>query len=95
MKIDGKTVILKTNKRFFDVEESGEKPYTVRLMDPDEFFALDKSGVDRIRIEHPEDPKIFYFVRKLRSVYSLGGILGQALVGIAWIHEEDKELPEQ
>lgn len=83
MRIEGKTVFLKTDDRLFGIEKSGEKPYTVRIMEHNEFYALVDTGIKRVRIGHA---RIYneWFERDFVSAIMLGEMLGRLFVGIAW-----------
>lgn len=95
MKIVGDAVLFLTNDNLFRHEEMGLKPYTVRILTPAEYHILTTGEITKIRIDHSTSEEIKYFERKIRSIYALGELLGHLLVGIAWIHEEEKEHPEQ
>ena len=96
MKISGKTVYLKTNNRLYEVEKSGEKPYTVRILEPNEFYALVNAGIKRVRVEHALDERVF-FERDFVSAFMLGEMLGRIFTGIAWKPESctDERFPKE
>ena len=83
MRIEEKTAFFKTDDGLFGVEKSGEKPYTVRILDSREVRALMRAAIETVRIEHELEPQVF-FERRIVSVFKLGDILGKTLVGIAW-----------
>lgn len=83
MRIEGKTVVLKTDNSLFGLEKNGKKPYTVRILEPTEFYALVDAGIERVRIEHALDPRVF-FERDFVSAIMLGQMLGRVFAGIAW-----------
>jgi hypothetical protein len=95
MRIYGETLIFKTGNDHYEEEKRGIKPYTVRILSHDERQMLGAVCITKIRIEHTIMDGVVFFERLIRSITSLGEIFGQCLVGIAWIHEEDKELPKQ
>lgn len=95
MRIEGETVIFNTANDYYDGEKNGEKPYTIRLLTGEEYRLLISPTVSKIRIAHAVMPEKVFFDRTIRSIYDLAELLGNVLVGIAWIHEEEKELPEQ
>lgn len=83
MRIEDGVVIFKTENRIFDVEKNGKKPYTVRIMNEKELYALMDVRVKRVRIEHAESGNE-WFEHDILSAVVLGKIFGQPLVGIAW-----------
>ena len=83
MRIEGKTVVFKTDDRLFGVERSGRKPYTVRILEIEAFYALEVADIERVRIERAGYPNQF-FVRDFFSVAMLGEMLGRVFAGIAW-----------
>ena len=91
MNIDGDKVIFETDEGFYNPERTGLKPYTIRILDPVKHHILMGAGIKTIRIEHSTSETFIYFERKIHSIYTLAEVLGKILVGIAWIHEEEKE----
>lgn len=95
MRIERDVVAFNTTHQFYYREKDGSKPYTIRLLTFEEYSDLAEANPSKIRIEHLAIPKSQHFTRTILSRLILGNMLGHNLVGIAWIHEEDKELPEQ
>lgn len=76
-------MVFKTNGKLYGAEKSGDKDYTVRILDSREVSTLWSTGIESVRIEHELDSRVF-FERKFVSVFELGEVLGKTLVGIAW-----------
>ena len=83
MQIEGKTVVFKTANRWYGAEKSGNKPYTVRIMEEEEFYDLAGADIERVRIVHTGDERVF-FERYFLSAFPLEFIFGKVLAGIAW-----------
>lgn len=83
MKIEGKTVVFKTTNRWYGAEKSGNKPYTVQILEEGEFYSLAGAGIERVRIVHTGDERVF-FERKFLSAFPLEFVFGKVLAGIAW-----------
>ena len=83
MQIEGKTVVFKTGSEFFEMEKRGKKPYTVRILKYHEFSALIEAGIERVRIVHVLEERVF-FERDVISVVELVNAFGRIVAGIAW-----------
>lgn len=95
MKIEGETVIFMTDKDMYNNERRGDKPYTIRIMTHEGYVSLFSNPLTKIRIVETFATKGASFERHIHSIFRIGEIFGHVLVGIAWIHEEEKEIPEQ
>ena len=86
MKINynGTTVTFKTeSKELFEVEKSGAKSNTVRILDTDEWRQLkkpDSNGPKMIITQYQQE----IFLRHLTNVYLGGVILGKCIVIFSW-----------
>lgn len=83
MRIEKDTVIFKTGELLYGAEKSGDKDYTVRILDSCEVRTLWSTVIKTVRIEHKLEARVF-FERKFLSAFKLGEVLGKTLVGIAW-----------
>ncbi len=84
MKIDGDTIIFKSNRKEFDVEESGEKSNTVRILDGDELDKLKQSTTPKhIRIICANNPEQM-FTRRLTNIMKIGELLGAKILIFSW-----------
>lgn len=83
MRIEEKTVVFKSSNRWYGAEKSGNKPYTVRILEEGEFYGLAGAGIEQVRIVHVLDERAF-FVRKFLSAYPLEFVFGKIVAGIAW-----------
>lgn len=83
MKIEKNTLFLKTDNRFFGMEKDGQKPYTIQLLNHEEYLELVDTEIDTIHIQNA-DISSQSFEREFLSVVHLNELLGKHLVGIAW-----------
>ena len=83
MKIEQNTLFLKTSNHFFGMEKEGQKPYTIRLLNHEEFLELGDVEIDKIHIQNA-DISSQSFEREVLSIVDLGELLGKHLTGIAW-----------
>lgn len=83
--IDGKIVVFKSTKEFFNNERDGEKPNTQRLLTKKEYEQLIYEQPPYINIRSIETHK--HFMRKITNVCKTGDILGFVQVTISWKHE--------
>jgi len=87
MKIEKNTLFLKTDNRFFWMERDGRKPYTVRILNHEEYTDLCNAwlgvNIDTIYIQNA-DNSAQSFERKILSIVPIGELFGKYLVGIAW-----------
>lgn len=95
MRIERGVVTFNTDHQFYYREKDGSKPYTIRLLTFEEYNDLAEANPSKIRIEHLAIPKSEHFTRTILSRLILSSMLGHHLVGIAWIHEENKEMPDE
>lgn len=89
MKIEGHVVEFKSTDQNYELEVTGQKSNTVRLLTRAEHVELAESlgFLTEIRIVHSEYPEVFAFVRKLTNVLLIGEMVGHALVVFSWKHE--------
>lgn len=90
MKLRRRIVTFKSTVQWFEVERQGLKPNTVRLMSPQEYLTLAEYDPSHICIEMGGAQDFHRFTRRVRSIYCLAELLGQALVMVCWEHEEDQ-----
>lgn len=85
MKIEKNTLFLKTNNRLFGMEKDGQKPYTIRLLNYEEYMELEDTKIDTVHV-HIQNAEISSqsFERELLSIVLISELLGKYLVGIAW-----------
>jgi len=91
MKIEGDTVVFKSDIRFFAAEAKGEKPNTVRLVEEkekDAIFELWMKG-DPMKIKIVTKLGVRGFTRDITHICEVGGILGKRLIIISWRHVDD------
>lgn len=81
-------VILRSAEPYYNLEESGAKPNTERLMTAEEIEWLLKHdpNVTAIRIEHFDNSDKF-FERELTDISIVSELLGYKLVVLSWKHE--------
>ena len=87
----GDTIVLTSEHYFYVKEESGEKPYTVRIMKPDTYEKMNLFGTKRVKIVGIDEDEGTYFERRITSIDRFGGLLGHVLVGIAWDPREGEK----
>lgn len=93
MRIEGCTVVFRSDSGYWADERSGRKPYTVRFIGGDEWeeftdwveYCRDK----KIRIESTGGPE--KFTRLVSNVTDFGELLGVHQIGIAWWREGEGE----
>ena len=99
--VDGDTVVFKSGRSFYEIEECGLKPNTVRVLDEEEARLFADWIMDADVVQH----KIQYieiqnkhgqesFRRKLTDVSFIGSIHEKYLLVFSWRHEGEVELPE-
>lgn len=81
MNTEGDTIMFKSRRNAFVVEESGDKSNTVRLLDAADIARLD--APKRIRIVCADNPDRM-FTRRLTNVMRIGKILGLGLYVFSW-----------
>jgi len=88
--IKDKKIIFKSIPRYFQKEESGLKPNTVRIVDHSEYHAIlnmFKDGeLEEILIHKSASED--HFCRKLTDISYVGSIAGKELVVFSWKHED-------
>lgn len=87
--IDGKIVVLKSTKEFFNNERDGKKPNTQRLLTKKEFEQLIYERPPYIDIQSIETHN--HFMRTITNVCKTGDILGFIQVTISWKHINKNE----
>ena len=87
----GDTIVLPSDHHFYVKEESGEKPYTVRIMKSDTYEKMNLLGTKRVKIVGIDEDEVTYFERRITSIDLLGGLFGHILVGIAWDPREGEK----
>jgi len=96
--VDDNTVVFKSEPYFYELEERGLKPNTVRLLDEEDARLFDEWMMDVDEIQYIEIRNKRYsqewFRRKLTDVSIIGEICGKYLVVFSWRHEGEVELPE-
>ena len=88
MKIKGNTIFFKSWPHYFQKEQYGSKPNTVRFIDPD----LDLSDIKYIKIEN--EVTAATFTRDISDISTVGEILDDVLVVFSWVHPFDKKTTE-
>ena len=99
MKIEGNTIIFKSFLWNYELEKSGKKPCTVRVIPNDERddymeFTIEyehrggNSRDKRIRIVKVDDSTEF-FERDITHIEQIGSVLYSELTLICWRHEDD------
>jgi hypothetical protein len=83
MNIEGDTLVFRSAPEWYEIERSGKKPNTVRLLDWDEVEAVAKTDIKHIRIEHA-GTKGTCFTRDVLGLWNLGGVLGKTLFMACW-----------
>ena len=84
MKIDGDTIIFKSARKEFAVEQSGEKSNTVRVLHSDELDELKYSTTPtHIRIVCANNPDQM-FTRRLTNIMKIGELLGGKIYVFSW-----------
>jgi hypothetical protein len=78
---DNRCVVFKSDKEFFDKEESGKKPNTIRLLRSVDFLRL--KACYYITIYQNHDTHL-YFDRKITDISKIGTLAGKELVVISW-----------
>lgn len=93
MKIEGDTIIFKSEEHFFALEKSGKKPNTTRILSYKEygFIEANKTQIKKIRILEVliKNTEQQSFERELTDISYLGAFLGHILVAFLWRHKEE------
>ena len=92
MNIPGDTVTFRSADEWYEIEQRGDRPVTLRLMTRAEFAELTQAAPTRIVIRHVDGDRSFE--REIRSIHNVTGVLGDAvdalgdrvLVEICWRH---------
>jgi hypothetical protein len=82
MMIEGATVVLKSNAEWYELERSGAKSNTLRIMDGDEWAKV--AMCERIRVELVGSDGATCFTRTIGWSGVLDAVLGKLLVMICW-----------
>ena len=84
MKLEKGVLYMITGAKFYEEEESGRKPYTVRLIDHVERMQLEAAKPTVVRIFLSNHGSSTYFTREGVRIHDLDRLLGKYLVGISW-----------
>jgi len=89
MKIEGDVIEFVSTSHYYELEASGQKQNTVRLLSKSEYGELAESrrSLKKIRIVH----RVFIdvsFERRLTDISRIGELVGHYLVVFSWRHEE-------
>jgi len=94
MRIEGSTIIFKSDEWFYLKEKHGVKPNTVRVLNVDEYNKIMKTGLKKIRIVHKQNPEE-YFEREITDISDISPIVGACggkfIFIFSWKHEEGEE----
>ena len=98
MKIDGDTIKFRSDFYFYNLEERGVKPNTVRILDVGEGLKVDEwqktafiNGSVYRYIEISFVPKNKSFKRRIIWVGRLGNLLGKEIWMFCWKHDTEGE----
>lgn len=89
MKLLGDAVVFRSDDEWYEVEESGSKNATVRLLSRRDWKALVSANPPLIIIRHADEDTAVSFTRRLTGWYLCGELLGSMLVLFCW----DPEAP--
>jgi hypothetical protein len=80
---DGTTIIFRSTSEWFELERSGLKPNTIRLLDKAEYDLLTIADCRKVRIAHVDDayPP---FTRDITFAGRLDWVLGKVLYMVCW-----------
>lgn len=88
---DGTTVSFKTEpEELFQLEKSGAKSNTVRILDYDEYQQLKKSNPKKIIIQYQQE----IFFRTITNIYVTEDVLGKVIVVFSWTNKSKKKETE-
>lgn len=90
MTISGDTIKFASSEEWYELERSGEKPATLRLLSHAEWNRLMHAAPERILIRRSENDGEA-FVRRIRSTHVVGDLLGSVVVLICWDPEDAGE----
>ena len=82
MRIEGDTIIFRSAAAWYEVEKSGEKPNTLRLLDYHEVTEIAGTALRKIRIERADGTETF--TRPIGRIFNLEPLLGKTLVMVCW-----------
>ena len=85
MKIEGDTIIFKTEGYFFDKERDGRKPNTIRIITSEEAWQLQLKEPKRIRIIEPARGD--FFERDITDMSCVGHSCGKLQFVFSWRHD--------
>ena len=88
MRIEGNTVIFRSEPSMYEVEENGKKPNTVRILDFCETSQVIENWdkLTHIRIEERGHNRSF--TRELTDITDIGELLGKNMFVFSWRNEE-------
>ena len=86
MQLEADRVVFKSASPWYEYEEQGYKPNTVRLLTPSESLRLCERDPQHIWIVEADDAARC-FRREVRSIYVLTSLFGRDLVMVCWEHE--------
>ena len=82
---DGMTVRFKTEpEELFQLEQSGAKSNTVRILDYSEYQQLKKNNPKKIIIQYQQE----IFLRTITNIYVTEDVLGKVIVIFSWTNEK-------
>ena len=82
---DGMTVRFKTEpEELFQLEQSGVKSNTVRILDYSEYQQLKKNNPKKIIIQYQQE----IFLRTITNIYVTEDVLGKVIVIFSWTNEK-------
>ncbi|OPZ41513.1 MAG: hypothetical protein BWY94_02409 [Actinobacteria bacterium ADurb.BinA094] len=87
MIISDDVVKFASSDEWYEIERSGEKPATLRLLSHAEWSRLMHAAPERILIRRAESDGEA-FVRRIRSTHVVGDLLGVVVVLICWEPED-------
>jgi len=82
MRIEGDTIIFRSAPNWYEVEKSGEKPNTLRLLDWHEVTEIAGTDLRKVRIEKNDGKESF--TRPVGRIFNLEPLLGKTLVMVCW-----------
>jgi len=94
MKIEENKIIFKSLPEFWEKEYLNKKPYTVRFLDREEYYLLQKAikkyGESGLLIDIKNIKSGDSFIRRIIDISLFGEFLNRYFIGIAWETEKNK-----
>ena len=88
MRIEGNTVIFRSEPSMYEKEERGVKPNTVRILDFCEVSQVIENWEELKYIRIEERGHNRSFTRKLTDITDIGELLGKNMFVFSWRHGE-------